>query len=112
MTVDFAERGLPTKLPVEIGSCLYKVIQEGLRNAVKHAQTRRARVALACKGSVLRLSVKDAGVGFTPSSSKRMAGLGLESMRERVQVLGGTFSVQSQPDEGTEINVEVLLPKA
>ena len=57
MTVDFAERGLPTKLPVEIGSCLYKVIQEGLRNAVKHAQTRRARVALACKGSVLRLSV-------------------------------------------------------
>ena len=62
----------------EIGSCLYRVIQEGLRNAVNHAQTRRARVALAGKGSVLRLSVKDAGVGFTPSSSKRMAGLGLE----------------------------------
>jgi signal transduction histidine kinase len=77
----------------------------------KHAQARRARVALACNGSVLPLSVKDAGVGFTPSSSKRMAGLGLESMRERVQVLGGTFSVQSQPDEGTEINVEVSLPK-
>lgn len=95
----------------EIGFCLNRVIQEGLRNAVKHAQTRRARIALACKGSVLRLSVKDAGVGFTPSSSKRMAGLGLESMRERVQVLGGTFSVQSQLDGGTEINVEVSLPK-
>jgi two-component system NarL family sensor kinase len=100
---------LPTKLRVEIGSCLYKVIQVGLRNVVKHSQTRRARVTLACKGSALRLNIKDAGVAFTPSSSKHMAGLGLESMRERVQLLGGTFSVQSQPGEGTEISIVGLI---
>ena len=111
MTVDFVERGLPTKLPMKSDPASTESSRIACEMPSNMLRLGAPTSPWPARASILRLNVKDAGVGFTPSSSKRMAGLGLESMRERVQVLGGTFSVQSQPDGGTEINVEVSLPK-
>jgi PAS domain S-box-containing protein len=111
LTIDFVEHDLPPVLPKEIASCLYRLTQEGLRNVVKHAKAPTAEVAVTGSGKRIRLTLKDKGVGFKPSLLGHTMGLGIQSMRERVRLLDGTFSVTSQPGDGTEIVAEVPLPE-
>lgn len=89
---------------------LYRILQEALRNAHAHAEADRVRIELRRDGDLLRAVVKDDGRGF-PTEGPRPdeEGLGLLSMRERAIQFGGTFSLSSQPGEGTTVLVELPL---
>jgi PAS domain S-box-containing protein len=88
---------------------LFRIAQEALANAVKHAGASRAAVALSCKGGFLRLSIEDDGSGFAQPSGARAAlqgGWGLPMMRERAEEAGGTLRIEF-PARGTRVVAEV-----
>jgi signal transduction histidine kinase len=87
---------------------LFRVAQEALRNVVKHSAATDARVTLWHANGMLELDIADSGRGFSPEQSGD-AGLGLLSMRERVQFLGGDISVQSSAGHGTRIEARVPI---
>jgi signal transduction histidine kinase len=107
VTIEFESRGVPGKLPQDLSLCLFRVLQEGLRNAVKHSGARRLEVRLEGSAVAVTLKIRDHGRGFDPEVAMRGRGLGLLSMRERVSLLKGTIRVTSKPDWGTEIGVRV-----
>jgi len=98
-------------LPLAIAICFFRVAQEGLRNIGKHAQAQSVRVSLSRRNGMLQLAVSDDGIGFDPKAVKKMAGIGLASMEERIRLVGGRLSVQSQPGEGTLITASLDLPE-
>ncbi len=100
---------IPDRLPRDVALCLYRVIQESLQNIIKHSGAYAATVDLRGSPSEIRLRITDEGVGFEPESAVRKPGLGLLSMRERLRIVGGTISIESQPLRGTRINVVVPL---
>jgi len=113
--VDYEDRLGDARLPSEIETTLYRVAQEALTNARKHARTTRARVELACPGKTIHLEVRDFGCGFDPSSlTSNGPGerVGLAGMRERVALLGGELRIQSRPGAGTRAIARVPLPKS
>jgi signal transduction histidine kinase len=95
--------------PAEIGEALLRVVREAVSNAAKHSQATTVRVE-AKNGDQLHLRISDDGEGFDPSQLQATpkGGLGLTSMRERVEALGGRFRLESAPGRGTEI--DVVLP--
>jgi PAS domain S-box-containing protein len=107
--IDFAAEGIPSDVPPEISLCLFRVMQEGLHNALKHSGERFFEVKLHGSPVEIRLTVRDSGVGFDPELAKDTPGLGLVSMQERVRLVKGTISISSRPLSGTEINVRVPL---
>lgn len=92
-----------------VALCLYRVAQEALRNIVKHAQATRACISLDRQGAQVVMRVSDDGRGFDAGRSVEHGGLGLLSMRERVEMLGGKFEVTSSPDAGTVTMVTVAV---
>ena len=96
----------------EIEEALFRVAQEGLANALRHAGARQVRIAAAVDGDAACLRVRDDGDGFDPAAARTRngggTGLGLESMRERVEAQGGTLRIESAPGRGTCI--EASLP--
>jgi signal transduction histidine kinase len=96
-------------LPDEQAEQIYRIVQEALNNVVKHARTDRAAVnAHFAKARVL-LQIQDRGKGFTPQEVRANTdSLGLASMRERVESIGGTLSIDSRPGEGTRLTVEII----
>jgi len=107
--VQIRSRKIPPGLRREIGSCLYRVAQESLSNIAKHAAAKRVSVVLEGTGKVIRLRVKDSGVGFKTGSRENKIGLGLLGMEERVRLLRGNFVVSSRLGKGTEITAEIPL---
>lgn len=107
--IRFNASGLPTSIPIDTSLCLYRVVQEALRNVVKHGGVDEAQVELTGGPAEVRLCVSDSGNGFDPASVKEHRGLGLVSMRERLHLVGGTLSIQSQPRHGTRIEARVPL---
>ena len=105
--VRFIGRLLPGSFPEDVALCLYRVTQEALRNISKHAAAKQAAVTLSGVTRGLRLSIKDDGDGFDPATTGKKSGLGLISMRERVQLIGGRLWVKSSPGKGTQVIVEV-----
>jgi len=100
------------RLSADIETALYRVAQEALGNAGRHAHARSATVEFERIGSTLRGSIRDDGVGFDVAavlSRVGTQGLGLMGMRERVVALGGRFTVKSSPGQGTSIEFEVPL---
>ena len=92
---------------------LFRLIQEALTNVRKHAGARQASVTLMSDGSGhLRVVIADNGQGFTPGPRRNGTArpLGLTSMRERVEALGGTFQVQSRPGSGTQVTATIPIP--
>jgi signal transduction histidine kinase len=96
----------PPELPDEHRTCIYRVVQEALHNCARHAQARNVRVVVRPNGQKILLSVEDDGQGF---DARRVRGLGLVGMQERVNHLGGTFEVHSEPGNGTRLAVELPL---
>ncbi len=88
--------------------CLFRVLQEAIRNVQKHSGTRRALVQLDEISGSLRLRVSDEGAGFDSESADFSQGLGLLSMEERLRSLGGELFVHSRPGGGTCI--EACIP--
>jgi signal transduction histidine kinase len=92
-------------LPDDVSLCLFRVAQEAMNNAVKHAKTGRIEVKLVRHAATLHLEVRDMGVGFDPATAPN--GLGLVSMRERLRMVGGRFVLHSSPGYGTLIEATV-----
>ena len=107
--VDFKSQDVPSPLPPDISLCLFRVLQEALRNAVKHSGTRQVEVGLWGTPDEVHLSVSDRGVGFDSDAAKKGRGLGLISMEERLKLHKGVLSIESQPKLGTTIHARVPL---
>jgi len=103
----FVHEGPDDPIPFEVAVCLYRIVQEALRNVGKHAKASTVLVSLHCDKE-LRLSIADDGQGFDALDVKKNSGLGLASMEERARIVGGTFSIDSQPGNGTRI--EIIVP--
>jgi signal transduction histidine kinase len=99
--------GVPDDLPDEHRTCVYRVIQEALHNATRHAHAQLVRVTVSKESDRIRVVVQDDGAGFDPGQEK---GMGMIGMEERVRALGGQFRVDSRPGDGT--TVTVVLPLA
>jgi signal transduction histidine kinase len=104
----------PLPPPAEI--TLLRAVQEALSNVRKHARADQVSVTLSYMGDVVVLDVQDDGVGFDPAGVQappavgEAGGFGLAAMRERVEELGGALLVESAPDEGTTLVVEIPVP--
>jgi signal transduction histidine kinase len=107
--IDFTCDGIPRTLPKDISLCLYRVMQEALQNALKHSGARRLTVELVGDPGGIRLAVSDDGEGFDPQSIDKHHGLGLISMRERMRMVHGEFTVRSEPGHGTTVTCTVPL---
>jgi PAS domain S-box-containing protein len=107
--IDFTHSDIPPTVPEEISLCLFRVMQEALHNAAKHSGVRHIEVELRGAPDAIHLTVRDAGLGFNPEAVANNRGLGLISMQERVNLVKGTFSIESGPDLGTSIRVRVPL---
>ncbi len=104
---------VPENLPVlsdakAIG--LFRILQEALTNVMRHAQAHTVELTLTLEGDELCLTVSDDGVGFVAESG-RPTSFGLVGMRERVLIMGGQLSLESEPGEGTTLTVRVPLDK-
>ncbi len=110
------------QLPPLTAFQVFRLIQEALTNVRKHAAARNATVTLTANGpDQLQVTIADDGQGFTPKSQRpgkarppstsSGRGLGLTSMRERVEALGGTFHVKSQPGSGTHVTATIPIPR-
>jgi signal transduction histidine kinase len=97
------------RLPGEIETALYRIVQEALTNVVKHAQAERVSVVLTRRGGAVAVVVEDDGRGFDPDEAGA-DGFGLVGMRERIELLGGRLRVESSEAAGTTLAVEVPLP--
>ena len=108
IAVEFVPTLSERRLPFEVETALYRIVQETLTNVVKHARASRVSVVLTRKDDSVSMIVEDDGVGFDPART-RDDGLGLVGMRERVGLLGGRLTVESRPGAGTTFVAEVPL---
>ena len=107
--IDFHSHGIPQKLPPEISLCLYRVLQEALQNAIKHSDSRKLEVSLTFMWNQIQMTVRDSGVGFDSEEALKSSGLGLTSMRERLKLVDGNLSIESQRGVGTIVRASVPL---
>ena len=103
------ECGAPAdgRLPAQIETTVYRVVQEALTNVVRHAQARRAGVILERRHDTVVAIIEDDGIGFDPEEAARRNRLGVLGMRERAEMTGGTLTVESAPASGTTIFLEI-----
>jgi PAS domain S-box-containing protein len=100
-------QNVPGTLPSGTALCLFRILQEGLRNVIKHSRASRADVLLDASVQTVSLTIYDNGIGFDSSKGVGSGGIGIISMRERALMLGGTFDLLSSPGQGTLIAVRV-----
>jgi signal transduction histidine kinase len=93
-------------LPDSYRTCLYRVVQEALNNCATHSQATQVHVVVHRDGDSLSVTVQDDGIGFEPGREK---GMGLLGMEERVARLGGQFSIDSKPGNGTVLSIQFPL---
>ncbi len=105
--IEFSIHDLPDCLPSDLSLCLFRVLQEALHNAVKHSGVKLFTVRLWRTPEEIHLTVADSGSGFDTQAAMQRGGLGLTSMQERLRSVNGKFSVESQPQHGTEIHASV-----
>jgi PAS domain S-box-containing protein len=105
--IDFQTHDLPRPLSREISLCFYRVLQEALHNSVKHSGVRHFEVRFWGASDEIHLTIRDSGAGFDTEAAKGGRGLGLISMEERLKLLNGTFSIKSQPRQGTTIHARI-----
>ena len=91
-----------------MASNVFRIVQEALTNVARHAGIHKALIHLRIQDEGLHLTVKDDGVGFHPDEQGARR-LGIVGMRERTELLDGTFSLTSAPGRGTRIEVEIPL---
>lgn len=109
LDIVFRKRDVPDTIPIDISLCIYRIVQEGLKNIISHSRVTRCEVILRASENSIYLTVKDKGLGFDPEHVRHTAGLGLSSMRERVLLVRGDFSIDSRPGNGTAIYVSIPL---
>lgn len=111
VSVDFRTTGKKRKLPSQLETTLFRVIQEATTNIVRHAHAKTAKITLIFKKGSIAVSIRDNGKGFDVeeaiSSRERPRGLGLLGMKERIELMHGTLDIRSQSGCGTEIDIVV-----
>jgi PAS domain S-box-containing protein len=107
--IDFEAHDLPSALSPEISLCFFRVLQEALHNSVKYSGVRHFDVRSWGTPKEVHLTVRDFGSGFDIAAAKAGRGLGLISMDERLKILNGTLSIESQPMRGTTVHAFVPL---
>lgn len=98
-----------SQLSREGATCLYRLVQESLRNAVVHGRATEIYVELTTDPESIHLRVRDNGAGFETDGGRSKAGLGIISMKERIRLVRGTLELSSRPGQGTEITASVPL---
>jgi signal transduction histidine kinase len=100
------------RLPTEIETALYRIVQEALTNIAKHAQAGHVQLRLSYQESRVTALIEDDGVGFDVHRKMTVdaTGAGLFGMRERVAVLSGSLTIQSRPEQGTRLLIELPVP--
>jgi two-component system sensor histidine kinase UhpB len=112
VAVDFEDDADAGRARGDRALCLFRVAQEGLRNAVRHGKPQHVRVELRAADGGTSVSVVDDGCGFDPSAPRERASLGLASMRERVALLGGRIEIESRRGQGTRVTAWVPAAEA
>lgn len=108
MAVDFVHDRDVRRLPMEIETVLYRVVQEALTNAARHAEVESVRVALTVGDRDVRVAIEDEGTGFDVKDALESGRtMGLSGMRERVDDLGGSLTIRSAPGEGTQLTISL-----
>ena len=105
--IDFNAHDVPSPLSPDISLCLFRVLQEALQNSAKHSGVRYFEVRLWGTSDEIHLTVRDSGAGFDREAAKKSRGLGLISMGERLRLVNGTLSIESQPKHGTTVYARV-----
>lgn len=108
-TVEFTSADVPRLIPRDVSLCLFRILQEALRNAAKYSGVSSMEVSLRGSADGIELKVHDAGAGFDRGEAAKHEGLGLVSMKERANLVLGTLSIESKPNGGTTITVRVPL---
>ena len=109
LRLDLAARLGEGRLPSEVETALYRMVQEALTNVVKHAQARSVSVVLTNARAGVTAVVEDDGRGFDADAARD--GMGLDGMRERLALLGGKLKIESRPGAGTALVAEVPVPQ-
>jgi signal transduction histidine kinase len=108
--IDFVSDDVPRLVSPNTALCVFRIVQESLRNAKKYSGAMEVRVCLRRMRNRLIVSVRDEGRGFDKKDLSQKQGVGIRSMKERAHLLGGEFKIQSAPDKGT--TVEAWIPLA
>jgi PAS domain S-box-containing protein len=109
MSIEFKADGVPPAVPQDVSLTLFRILQESLQNAVKHSSAQHVQVQLLGTSREVQLIVRDDGTGFNVDAAMNSHGLGLISMRERVNLVNGKIFIASKPMGGTEITVHVPI---
>ncbi len=105
------ERVEQSRLPAEVQINLYRIVQEALTNVARHAKASRVSVTLQGRDQTLVVTIEDDGQGFDVEKAMKSGRLGLFGMQERASLLGGLLHIESAPNQGTTINVEIPYPQ-
>lgn len=110
LDVEVVTRLKDRRLPPDVETLVFRIVQESLTNVIRHSGAQRAEVGLSLIGSVLRLTVRDEGCGFDPAQRQRPGApsAGLRGMRDRAELFGGRLEIISAPGQGTL--VKLMLP--
>jgi len=100
---------LEERLPGELETALYRIVQETLTNIVRHAQAKSASILIEKHGNTVRAIVEDDGLGFDVNANQGELHLGLLGMRERAELLNGTLTIESTPQRGTSVFIEIPI---
>ena len=109
MEIDFQTHDVPKPLSPDVSLCLFRILQEALRNSARHSGVLHFEVRLWGTSDEIHLTVSDSGAGFDREAAKKGPGLGLISMEERLKLLSGMFSIESRAKCGTTIHARVPL---
>jgi signal transduction histidine kinase/ABC-type uncharacterized transport system substrate-binding protein len=109
VNIEFRADGVPSGVPQDVSLTIFRVLQESLQNAIKHSGAQHFAVQLRGLCGDLQLTVQDDGIGFDVVRATSNHGIGLISMRERVNLVKGAISITSQPGAGTEVNIRVPM---
>jgi signal transduction histidine kinase len=110
ITVEYEATGMTERrLPNDVETAVFRIVQESLTNVILHAQATRVDILLNRHNDHLIAVVEDNGIGFTQTADPLEDHLGLFGMRERIEMLNGHFTVESSPGKGTTVKVEVPL---
>lgn len=107
--VQFKTSGTSMQMPNKAKIYIYRICQEALTNAVKHARASRIEVKLEFENQTVKLEIKDNGKGFDAESSDHISGNGLNNLQERAQILNGFIQIISAPGTGTRIRFECKI---
>jgi PAS domain S-box-containing protein len=108
----YLQAGPLGELPAPAEEGLYRIAQEALNNALKHASASSVTVRIEADDEQVALEIEDNGIGLVPDAADDQGGLGLGSMRERAQKLGGTLTILSEPGKGTTVRVRLGVGKS